>query len=613
MSGNTSFSNDSILNPPVSFMGFSTYLKCFIIPPSSYLCTALSIIKIILILPLSIFVLYLGFQKWQLKRSSSSAAAITHSDCFTYHVAAINCLGVFGNMLSVCDMRLYPSNESVDLVDSSYFFYDKCVFSGAPLYLYSSLAVINVVVLLPLCIYIIIYGVRKWRPKHSSAATMSHSDCFLYHMVVMETIGVFSCDPVGFWCVFQAVSIVGEEVFSFNLSLTPNATDGAAYIDTSKTDGEVMLNLGCIQVVYLHKFFMSLLNFTNNFQAAKDTLSNATAQAAEKAASSVRDFAQKSFRLSMDIRLKAPLIIIPQSSTSHNALVIDLGLITVTNSYRLLSIEGCPLPAVIDIMDVQLGDLKLSRSCVESDSSAAIELLEPVNLHLDIQRNLSAFWYKKMAAVEIHGNLKPSKMDLSQDDLTMLLRIVTENLGEVAASLPSGSRQDNSQLLQVPKSSLTEESEKPNDCSEEEEALGTVKFSLSIESLGLILYSNDPEQPLEQQHQQERRLGELTLHLLRVSGNIQSNRNLEVSIILTNCTLDDLRAGMERVTTRMVRRRQEDSSEPMIDVTYRQAPAEKELVLILQKLYLCASVEFLMAVTDSSFKLCPKRLIRLTQ
>ncbi|KAF6721023.1 Vacuolar protein sorting-associated protein 13C [Oryzias melastigma] len=420
----------------------------------------------------------------------------------------------------------------------------------------------------------------------------------------LQDVVVLDADPQSIHQ--KAVSIVGEEVFSFNLSLTPNATDGAAYIDTSKTDGEVMLNLGCIQVVYLHKFFMSLLNFTNNFQAAKDTLSNATAQAAEKAASSVRDFAQKSFRLSMDIRLKAPLIIIPQSSTSHNALVIDLGLITVTNSYRLLSIEGCPLPAVIDIMDVQLGDLKLSRSCVESDSSAAIELLEPVNLHLDIQRNLSAFWYKKMAAVEIHGNLKPSKMDLSQDDLTMLLRIVTENLGEVAASLPSGSRQDNSQLLQVPKSSLTEESEKPNDCSEEEEALGTVKFSLSIESLGLILYSNDPEQPLEQQHQQERRLGELTLHLLRVSGNIQSNRNLEVSIILTNCTLDDLRAGMERVTTRMVRRRQEDSSEPMIDVTYRQAPAEKELVLILQKLYLCASVEFLMAVTDFFLQALPQ-------
>lgn len=102
-------------------------------------------------------------------------------------------------------------------------------------------------------------------------------------------------------------------------------------------------------------------NFTNNFQTAKEALSAATAQAAERAAYSVRDLAQKSFRVSMDIRLKAPLIIVPQSSTSHNALVMDLGLITVENSFCLLPINGCPLPAVIDSMDVQLTQLKLSR------------------------------------------------------------------------------------------------------------------------------------------------------------------------------------------------------------------------------------------------------------
>ena len=59
--------------------------------------------------------------------------------------------------------------------------------------------------------------------------------------------------------VLQAVSIVGDEVFSFSMSLTPNATEGAGYADTSRTDGKVKLNVGCIQVVYLHKFFMSLL------------------------------------------------------------------------------------------------------------------------------------------------------------------------------------------------------------------------------------------------------------------------------------------------------------------------------------------------------------------
>ncbi|MEQ2157611.1 hypothetical protein GOODEAATRI_003488 [Goodea atripinnis] len=160
----------------------------------------------------------------------------------------------------------------------------------------------------------------------------------------------------------EAISIVGDEVFSFSMSLTPNATEGAGYADTSKTDGKVKLTVGCIQVVYLHKFIMSLLNFSNNFQTTKEALSTATAQAAEKAASSVRDLAQKSFRLSMDVRVKAPLIIIPQSSTSHHALVMDLGLITVGNSFSLLSVKDCPLPAVIDNMEVVLSELKLSRS-----------------------------------------------------------------------------------------------------------------------------------------------------------------------------------------------------------------------------------------------------------
>ena len=60
-------------------------------------------------------------------------------------------------------------------------------------------------------------------------------------------------------CALQAISIVGDEVFSFAMSLTPSATEGPGYTDTSKVDGRVKLNVGCIQVVYLHKFVMSLL------------------------------------------------------------------------------------------------------------------------------------------------------------------------------------------------------------------------------------------------------------------------------------------------------------------------------------------------------------------
>lgn len=59
--------------------------------------------------------------------------------------------------------------------------------------------------------------------------------------------------------ILQAVSIVGEEVFNFKLSLFPGSTEGEGYGDMSKVDGKVTMRLGCIRIVYLHKFLVSLL------------------------------------------------------------------------------------------------------------------------------------------------------------------------------------------------------------------------------------------------------------------------------------------------------------------------------------------------------------------
>lgn len=102
-------------------------------------------------------------------------------------------------------------------------------------------------------------------------------------------------------------------------------------------------------------------NFLNHFQTAQAALTAVTVQAAEMAASSMKDFAKKSFRLLMDVNLKAPVIIVPESAASRNALVADLGLIRVQNEFRLVSSDESSLPPVTDNMDVQLTHLKLSR------------------------------------------------------------------------------------------------------------------------------------------------------------------------------------------------------------------------------------------------------------
>ncbi|XP_006275410.2 intermembrane lipid transfer protein VPS13C isoform X1 [Alligator mississippiensis] len=424
----------------------------------------------------------------------------------------------------------------------------------------------------------------------------------------------------------KVVSIMGDEVFRLQMLLYPDATAGEAYTNMSKVDGKVSLKVGCIQIVYLHKFFMSLLNFLNNFQAAKEALSTATVQAAEKAASSVKDFAKKSFRLSMDINLKAPVIVVPESSISHNALLADLGLIRIQNEFKLVSMDKSSLPPVIDNMDVQLTHLKLSRSFTLTGSQPDIEILQPVNLVLSVQRNLAATWYHQIPAIGIKGDLKPMEIALSDDDLTVVMKILLENLGEAASQ--SGATQQTQQEAQktkreevqcasgfhegpfpIPGQKNVSTSESAVEC------YPALKFDFNFESLSIILYNSDTSQKFPfSAHTENLCLGELRLQLMASSGKIFSDGSMDIDLKLKTCTLDDCRKGIQNVTARMIGKKDEKTDSFMLDVNYKQNKNATEVVAILDKIYMCASMEFLMIVADFFIKSVPaSSLERSTQ
>uniref|UniRef100_A0A670KG22 Vacuolar protein sorting 13 homolog C n=1 Tax=Podarcis muralis TaxID=64176 RepID=A0A670KG22_PODMU len=368
----------------------------------------------------------------------------------------------------------------------------------------------------------------------------------------------------------KTVSIVGDEVFRFAMSLYPDATEEEAYTDMSKVDGKMSLKVGCIQIVYLHKFFMSLLNFLNHFQTAKDALSAATVQAAEMAALSVKDFAKKSFRLSMDINLKAPVIVIPQSSISHNVLVADLGLIRVENEFSLVPGEDSSNPPVIDKMDIQLTHLKISRTTIGSGSQPDIEILQPVNLLLSVQRNLAAAWYLQIPGITVKGDLKP-------------MQVRPWEVLIIPCSLITSGERDLHET--EPKESVT------------------LKFEFNFESLSIVLYNSDKSQL--SLHDNSLCLGELRLHLMTSSGQIFSNGSMDINTKLKTCTLDDLREGIQKATSRMIDKKDGTDDSVMIDLNYKQDKNGSEIVSVLDKLYLCASVEFLLTVADFFVKSMP--------
>lgn len=207
-----------------------------------------------------------------------------------------------------------------------------------------------------------------------------------------------------------------------------------------RTTFHILFELDLIMGIFL-EFVTSIFlppsqAFINNFQEAKEALVVVTAQAAEKAATGVKELAERSSRISLNVHFNAPVIFLPQSSSSSNVIVADLGLLSVKNRFAKQPFKSIvKIPPVVDIMTVRLTNLKMYRSetehhqrtvrmwfssiktlsaCVSFRTTyinegfqGEIQLLEPVNLDLEIQRNLSSNWYHSIPDIGITAHLKP--------------------------------------------------------------------------------------------------------------------------------------------------------------------------------------------------------------
>jgi len=90
-------------------------MYCLISRPSSFIFITFCITCIFLLLPVSVLILYYGLQQW-LQRGSSSGAAMSHSDSFTYHIATMELIGAVGCILCCC--ATYRADSDIYLMGS---------------------------------------------------------------------------------------------------------------------------------------------------------------------------------------------------------------------------------------------------------------------------------------------------------------------------------------------------------------------------------------------------------------------------------------------------------------------------------------------------------------
>ena len=66
-------------------------------------------------------------------------------------------------------------------------------------------------------------------------------------------------------------------------------------------------------------------------------------------------------KLLLRIKIDAPKMILPKGTTSTDAMMLDLGLLTLNNSLNVLSTDDKERNAILDKLEIVLTGLKLSR------------------------------------------------------------------------------------------------------------------------------------------------------------------------------------------------------------------------------------------------------------
>uniref|UniRef100_A0A8C6Q3J4 Vacuolar protein sorting 13 homolog A n=1 Tax=Nothobranchius furzeri TaxID=105023 RepID=A0A8C6Q3J4_NOTFU len=368
----------------------------------------------------------------------------------------------------------------------------------------------------------------------------------------------------------KAVSIADKEVFAFRMVNYTDATEGDEYLDMSNVDTSVTLTVGCIQVIFLNKFVSSILAFINNFQEAKEALAEVTVQAAEKAASGVKELAERSSRIALSVHFNAPVIFLPQSSSSENVIVADLGRLSVKNRFAKKPFKSdAAIPPVVDIMTVKLTNLKMFRTTYKDGQfRGEMQLLKPVCLDLEIQRNLSSNWYHSIPDIEITAHLMPMSVSTDHSSDSMSNR---ESQGNTVVTSAVVESQKHSKLKT------------------------TLKVDFKFDSMTLI--------QLLDLHDEQLKLAEFTLGTISTSVQMFSDSSMKASVQLNTCLLDDKRPKIKMVTPRSETRTFDSFSfNMMVEVNYRQGHEGTTLDTVVQDVYLCASMEFLHTVADIFLK-----------
>ncbi|EEZ98160.2 hypothetical protein TcasGA2_TC000586 [Tribolium castaneum] len=188
------------------------------------------------------------------------------------------------------------------------------------------------------------------------------------------------------------------------------------------TGGSFKFQLGQIHLTLLYKLIVQIQRFVTNLEAVPYI--NNIIEYLYNAVTTVTDTLKANTKIHLAINVCGPILLFPQKSSSPNVMIIDTGELHVENFFKEYNSD------TMENILIKWTGTTITRGVMTLIPSLEMQetLIEPINLNFDIKRytnikSAQKFW-------DIDGALDPIQVTLGQRDISTILSIYKDNIGE---------------------------------------------------------------------------------------------------------------------------------------------------------------------------------------
>ncbi|CAH1799951.1 unnamed protein product [Owenia fusiformis] len=368
-------------------------------------------------------------------------------------------------------------------------------------------------------------------------------------------------------------------------------------------DASVKLRIGRIYVVYLNKFIMDIVDYAEPFYNPEYTQS-ATKAARQAVARQVQEIQTRGMCVSLNLDVKAPTVLVPQNSKSANIILLKLGDLSLKNYFEQSKmLKG---NQSYDHIYMHLDYVEITRAVLSMGGKVepVHTIVEPIRMRVDVKRAIKPVIVE--TGIDISGSLQEIKVNLTQQDLKIVMATLRENLSD-------GSPQLKPESNEVFLPDIAEETEESTDATVSPrvntEPGGQTKVSFIMDGMILTLKTDVKQGDLmimsPGSGNTSDGLSRFEIGRIDMSVFMNPDTSMEVGIRLQSLAMDDIRPDSQLAIKRILQshldlahpQQKKADLPPMVDFTYLQDPnGNMNVALNMERMRVNVCIKYFMTI-----------------